>query len=129
MIVRHATSRDVPKILKIMESCDLISNGIDYTRWDGIVLVAERQSEVVGFIACLPAKPYAIITEMGVLPAHRKGRAASKLIEALELLLRSLDCRAWMAYVGEKRTDAIEGLKHHGAIELGHGASYLRRLT
>ena len=93
MIVRPAQSKDIPAIVEIVERCGLGVEGLDYSEWSGVLLVAVRQSEVVGFINALPAKPYAVITEMGVLPEHQKGRAARMLIDGMDLLLRHLGCR------------------------------------
>lgn len=111
-----------------MEACDLMLPDVSYADWTGLLLVAERQGEVVGFIHAFPGKPYAVITEMGVLPAFRKGRAATKLMESLELLFRSMGLRSWGCYVGDKRDDAKTALIHHGALETGHGSMYWRNL-
>lgn len=127
MIVRPARQEDIPAIVEIVERCGLGVDGLDYTQWSGIVLVAVRQSEVVGFVAALPAKPYAVITEIGVLPEHQKGRACTELIKAAELALRLAGCRAWAGYVGESR--GLEStLKSWGAESTGVGSMWLRRL-
>ena len=127
MIVRPAQSKDIPAIVEIVERCGLGAEGVDYSEWSGVALVAVRQSEIVGFISALPAKPYAVITEMGVLPEHQKGRAARMLIDGMELLLRHLGCRAWAGYVGEKR-DLDEMLTKRGAVSTGTGQMWLRSL-
>ena len=128
MIVRPAQSKDIPAIIEIVERCGLGVEGLDYSEWSGVLLVAVRQSEVVGFINALPAKPYAVITEMGVLPEHQKGRAARMLIDGMDLLLRHLGCRAWAGYVGDKR-DMSEMLTKRGAECVASGGStWIRRL-
>ena len=127
MIVRPAQQQDLPAIVEIVERCGLGVEGLDYSEWSGVLLVAVRQSEVVGFISALPAKPYAVITEMGVLPEHQKGRAARMLIDGMDLLLRHLGCRAWAGYVGDKR-DLDTMLTQRGAICTGQGAMWLRSL-
>lgn len=128
MIVRPAQQKDIPAIVEIVERCGLGSEGLNYSEWSGMVLVAERQAQVVGFISALPAKPYAIITEMGVLPEHQKGRACHKLIESMDLLLRHLGCTAWAGYVGDKR--GLENmLSKWGARSTGTGEMWLRSLT
>ncbi len=128
MIVRPAQQQDLPAIVSVIERCGLSMEGLEYTDWSGVVLVAIRQSEVVGFISALPAKPYAVITEMGVLPEHQKGRAARMLIDGMDLLLRHLGCTAWAGYVGEKR-GLDEMLTKRGATCTGQGAMWIRSLA
>lgn len=127
MIVRPAKDTDIPVITEIVERCGLRADGVDYTQWTGIVLVAQRGSEVIGFIHALPGRPYAIVTEIGVLPEHQKGRAAVKLWESAELLLRAAGMTAWAAFVGEKRdvNDTMPGL---GCVNTGTGTMWLRSL-
>ena len=127
MIVRPARQEDVPAIVEIVERCGLGVDGLDYSQWAGIVLVAVRQSEVVGFVAALPAKPYAVITEIGVLPEHQKGRACTELMKAIELALRLAGCTAWAGYVGESR-GLDSTLKSWGAESTGVGSMWVRRL-
>jgi hypothetical protein len=127
VIVRPAKDGDVARVVEIVERCGLVAEGLSYRDWSGVLLVAERQGEVIGFIAALPGKPYAVITEMGVLPEHQKGRAAVKLWESMELLLRSVGCTAWAAYVGDKRE--VNGtMPKLGAVCMGEGKMYLRSL-
>ena len=103
MIVRPATQADIPAIVEIVERCGLGGDGIDFSVWQNhVVLVAVRQAQVVGFVACVPAKPCSIVTEFAVLPEHQGGRAAVKLIEGLELVLRHMGMTHWAAWVREK---------------------------
>lgn len=127
MIVRPAKPGDEPVIVEIIERCGVGAEGLDYSRWTGILLVAERQGQVIGFISALPGAPYAVITEMAVLPEHQKSRAAVKLWESMELLLRSMGVRAWAAYVGEKRA-VNETMPKLGALCAGNGRMWLRSL-
>jgi len=127
MIVRPARQEDIPAITDIVEQCGIKTDGLDYSHWTGILLVAERQAQVIGFIAGMAGHPYAIVTEMGVLPEHQKGRAAVKLWESLELLFRSLGVTAWAAFVGEKR-EVNEVMPKLGAVNNGHGTMWLRSL-
>ena len=127
MIVRPAKPADLPFIADIIDRCELAVEGLDYTDWSGILLVADRQGEVIGFMAALPGKPYAIVTEMGVHPAHQKSRAAVKLWESMELLLRTMGVKAWAAYVGEKR-EVNETMPKLGAVCTGVGNMYVRSL-
>ena len=127
MIVRPARQEDISAIVEIVERCGLGVGGLDYTKWTGVVLVAERQAQVVGFIAAIAGAPYAVITEMGVLPEHQKGRAAVKLWEALEIILRSLGVTAWSAFIGEKR-EIAGTMPKLGAVNMGTGSMWLKRL-
>ena len=127
MIVRPAKESDLPRVLDIVERCGLGVEGLDYSAWTGILLVAERQSFVIGFIAALPGKPYAVVTEMGVIPEYQGSRAAVKLWESCELLLRSMGCTAWTAYVGDKR-EVNQTMPKLGATATGAGTMYVRVL-
>ena len=127
MIVRPARQEDIPTIVEIVERCGLGVDGLDYSKWTGVILVAMRQDEVIGFVSALPGFPYAIITEMGVLPEHQKGRAAVKLWEGMELLLRSLGVSTWAAFIGEKR-DVNEIMPKLGAVCAGTGRMWTRSL-
>ena len=92
------------------------------------MLVAERGGQVVGFISAFPGHPYAIINELGVLPEYQKGRAAIKLMESMELLLRHLGCTSWAAYIGAKR-GLEETVEKWGAVSSGEGTMYTRSLA
>ncbi len=128
MIVRPARQDDIPAIVEIVERCGLGVDGLDYSAWSGVILVAVRQDEVIGFVAALPGSPYAIVTEIGVLPEHQRGRACIKLMESLELLLRSLGVKAWAGYVGSKRDDVQDMLERWGGRKEGDGTMYIRNL-
>ena len=127
MIVRPVKPSDIPAIVEIVERCGLGVDGLNYSEWTGVVLVCVRQEQVIGFMAALPGHPYAVITEYGVLPEHQKSRAAFKLWESMELLLRSLGCKAWGTIVSEKRgmSDIMQRI---GAVSTGETISYMRML-
>ncbi len=127
MIVRPARQEDIPAIVEIIERCGLGVEGLDYTQWSGITLVAVRQEQIVGFVNALPGAPYGIIREIGVLPEHQKGRACAKLMESVELMLRSVGCRAWAGYVGDTR-GLDDLMKTWGAESTGSGSMWIRRL-
>ena len=129
MIVRPAKDVDLPMIQEIIRRCDLAVEGVDYTDWTGILLVAVRGGEVIGFLWAMPGKPYAMINEVGVLPEHQRGRAGTKLIESAELLLRSMGNTGWGGYVGSKRVEAHAGLPGLGAVNVGQGTIYYKSLT
>ena len=127
MMVRPAKAGDEPKIFAILTACELLTP--QHADWTGILLVAERQTEIVGFIHALPGKPFSVITQMGVLPAHQKGRAGYKLIESMELLLRSMGFPHWVAYVAEKNAAMRGPIEGWGAYtDGGTGMMYRRTL-
>lgn len=98
MIVRPARSSDLPAIAKILTECE-VAAGQDLSDFTGITLVAERGGEVIGFAQAIPAKPVAFFALLAVMPTHRKTRAALKLVEGVELLLRAGGCLEWSAFV------------------------------
>ncbi len=128
MIVRPATKEDLPAITTILERCELAMAGVDYTNWTGWLLVAERQEQVIGLVHVIPSKPYAIVGEFGVLPEFQKGRAAHKLIEAAELMMRVSGYTEWCAFVGNDRNGFHETVQSWGAVLSGEGKSYWRKL-
>ena len=128
MFVRPATQQDLPAVIAIVDACGLRVEGVDYTEWTGWLLVVERQGEVIGMIHVIPAKPYAIIAELGVLPVFQKSRAAVKLIEAAELLLRANALRGWAAYIGHARNGFHASVEAWGGTNLGSGTMHWREL-
>ena len=124
MNVRPAQDKDLPAIVEIVERCGIKTDGLDYTDWTGVLLVAVRQSQVIGFIAALPGRPYAVVTEFGVLPEFQKTRACRELANGMDLLLRSLGCKAWAGYVGAKR-EINDMMTKWGAQHTGDGAMYV----
>jgi len=128
MIIRPATKDDLPAIMAIRERCALAVDGVNYTDWSGWLLVAERQSQVIGLVHVIPSKPYAIVAEFGVLPEFQKGRAGHKLIEAAELMMRVSGYTEWVAFVGNDRNGFHETIQSWGAILSGEGKSYWRKL-
>jgi len=129
MIVRPARQEDIPAIVEIVERCGLGVDGLDYSKWTGVVLVAVRQNEIIGFVSALAGAPYAVITEIGVLPEHQKSRACAKLLESMELILRSLGVPAWAGYVGSKREDVQDMIDRWGGRREGDGRMYVRNLA
>ena len=122
MIVRPATSKDLPAIGDILSACGLMVDGVNYDEWTGWLLVAERQGQVIGMIHVIPAKPYAIVAELGVLPAFQGSRAAYKLIESAELMLRANGLTGWAAYVGASRNGFHATVETWGGKNLGSGS-------
>lgn len=128
MIIRPARKEDLPAIGDILAACDLMVRGVDYDDWTGWLLVAERQGQVIGMVHVIPAKPYAIIAELGVLPAFQKGRAAVKLMEAAELLLRQSSHPVWAAWIGASRNGFHASVEAWGGHATGQGTMYWKGL-
>ena len=98
MNVRPARNNDLQAIAKILTECE-IANEQDMSDFTGITLVCERGGEVIGFAQAIPARPIAYFALLAVLPAYQKTRAAYKLVEGVELLLRTSGCLEWSAFV------------------------------
>lgn len=115
MIVRPARQADLQCITKILTECDLVreQNMAEFT---GITLVAERGGEVIGFAQALPGKPISYFALLAVLPAYQKTRAAYKLVEGIELLLRASGCLEWAAFIDESAASWQSTVEHWGAI-------------
>jgi len=128
MIVRPARQTDLPAVGDILAACKLTIDGLSYDTWTGWLLVAERQGQVIGLVHVIPSRPYALIAEFGVLPAFQKGRAAHKLIEAAELLLRSQGYPVWAAFVGANRNGFHATVEAWGGRAHGDGTMYTRSL-
>ena len=129
MIVRPARQEDIPAIVEIVERCGLGVDGLDYSKWSGVILVAVRQTEVIGFIAAIPGSPYAVLTEIGVAPEHQRGRTGVELLKSMELLLRSLGVQAWVTFVGSKREDVQDMVNRWGGRCEGEGKMFVRNLA
>jgi len=129
MIVRPATKDDLPAILDVMDRCQLAMEDVNYSNWSGWLLLAVRQSQIIGLIHVLPAQPYCMIQEFGVLPEFQGGRAAHKLIEAAELMMRVSGYSEWCAFVGNDKNGFHETMQSWGAIASGgDGKAYRRKL-
>ncbi len=103
MNVRPARVEDLPIIGKILEECE-IALGQDTSEFTGICLVCVRGSEVIGFAQAIPARPIAYFALLAVLPAYQKTRAAYKLVEGVELLLRASGCKEYSAFVTQEKS-------------------------
>ena len=128
MIVRPARASDLEAIQKIMAECDLLAEGVAYDDFSGPILVAERQGQVIGFIQAHVGKPYAVVTEYGVLPEFQKGSAAYRLVEGMELILRQMGVRAWAAFVNQSRNGFHDMMERWGAKKTAGGTAYMRHL-
>lgn len=126
MNVRPAKSSDLPVIAKILTECD-IANGQNMSEFTGITLVCERQGEVIGFAQAIPAKPIAYFALLAVMPNHQKSRAAYKLVEGVELLLRANGCTEWSAFIDTSNASWQRTVEQWGASVVGHSGNLLRK--
>lgn len=125
MIVRPARNTDGDAINKIRTECGL---GDDHVyEWTGIILVAERGGEIVGFAQAIPAKPISFFALLGVLPEHRKSRAAHKLVEGIELLLRANGCTEWVAFIDADNGSWSKTVESWGAETYGYPGHLMKR--
>ena len=100
MHVRPARAADLPAITTILTVCGIAADQ-DLKEFSGITLIVERNGEVIGFAQAIPAKPVAYFALLAVHPLYQKTRAAYKLVEGIELLLRASGCLEWSAFVAE----------------------------
>ena len=114
MMVRPARSNDLPRIALILTECGIAAEQ-DMREFTGITLVCERGGEVIGFAQAIPAKPIAYFALLAVSPPHQKTRAAYKLVEGIELLLRASGCLEWSAFVAEGATSWRRTVEDWGA--------------
>ena len=126
MIVRPARPSDLQCIAKILTECDLVRDQAlgDFT---GITLVCERGGEVIGFAQALPGKPVSYFALLAVLPAYQKTRAAYKLVEGIELLLRASGCVEWAAFIDESAASWRGTVEHWGATANPNPGRLLRK--
>ena len=114
MIVRPGRPTDLSAIGRILTDCGIAAEQ-DMTAFTGITLVCERGGEVIGFAQAIPARPVAFFALLAVAPSHQKTRAAYKLVEGIELLLRSSGCVEWSAFVEESATSWRRTVEDWGA--------------
>lgn len=126
MIARPARQSDLMVIAKILEECG-IAAGMDTSEFTGICLVCERGGEVIGFAQAIPAKPVAFFSLLAVLPTYQKTRAAYKLVEGIELLLRAAGCKEWSAFVDADNASWMKTVQAWGADLSGNPGHLLRK--
>lgn len=129
-VVRPAIIKDWPMLEAITKACDLDVPGLRYDAWTGVVLVAEHPEDgVVGFVQCLPGAPASVVTDMAIMPGHRKRGVAHHLGAALEYTLTQLGYQAWVCYVRGNRHDGWrDTLKKWGTEESPIRGFFHRRI-
>ena len=126
MNIRPARSSDLQTIAKILIECE-IANDQDMSDFTGITLVCERGGEVIGFAQAIPARPVAFFALLAVMPAYRNTRAAYKLVEGIELLLRSAGCTEWSAFIDAGAESWKKTVESWGAAVVGSPGHLLRK--
>ncbi len=127
MNIRPARNTDGPALSKIMTECGLGDEPV--YEWSGIVLVAERGGEVIGFAQAIPAKPISFFAYLAVLPAFQKSRAGYKLVEGVELLLRANGCTEWSAFIDAGSGSWQKTVENWGAAQKFSGNLLRRKLA
>lgn len=127
MKIRPATMADLGAIQGLLIENSLVLEGVSYADFSGLVLVAEDDGEVIGFLQALLGKPVAVVTELAIARTHQGHGYGVKLIEALELLLRYHGLAAWACYTN--RDDVMKQLDRYGAQSTGQGMMYVKRLA
>ena len=128
--VRPAMMADWPILAQITKDCDLDVPGLSYDVFTGMVIVAEHSEDgVIGFVQCLPGAPTSVVTDMAVLPGHRKQGVAHLLGVALEYTLKGLGYSSWVCYVRGNRGDGWrDSLKKWGTLESKVKGYFHRRI-
>jgi N-acetylglutamate synthase-like GNAT family acetyltransferase len=100
LVIRHAIPEDITGLRHVLTTCGLAGDRDLCIITGGVVLVAERDGQVVGMVQCLLGLPCAYIAYLAVLPeARANGRTAFRLITELEMILRSLGIPTWLANI------------------------------
>lgn len=126
--IRPAVTADLPAVHQLVADNAMAVDGLAYTLWSPPVLVATRQGVVTGMIAAALAHPIPYITDLAIAPAYHRRGDGWRLIQAMELLLRSMGYQAWGAYIGEHR-DLHATVLQYGAVCAGNGKAYVKVLT
>ena len=112
MDIRVAILSDVDALLALWASADAIPSATDDVEGvrlaveAGIVLVAEERDVVVGSVIAGFDGWRGNLYRLAVRPAHRRGRVATRLVEAAEQRLRDAGCRRITALVVEEEAHA-----------------------
>lgn len=127
-MIRPAVREDMPALRAVMTQCHAVHPALTYEDFTHPVLVAEDDSELVGFVMGLIAWPYAYFSEAGVLPGYRQQGIYGELFHALEDTFRAAGVPAWVGFVhdGLMNHDIIQ---RRGAIPLAHGTMYMKVLN
>ena len=123
MIIREATINDIDKIHRLGEHVDefnttdevvtfwpkhILSNCIkSKSDW---LLVAEENSEIIGFIICnnSPIFKKAVIENVFVSPQHRKKGVGKKLLDTLLGKIATTDCEYIVIFAEDDNDTAID---------------------
>lgn len=125
--IRPATVDDIPAIHALLDRTGLLIDGADYSNFSHVTLVGVRAGEIVGMIQALPAKPYAVVTDLAIAPEYHRRGYGFRLLQAIELALRMYGCTAWVACVADRNRWTLSALDQY-AKRTGQGIGYLRGL-
>lgn len=132
--VRRATAEDTETVAAIEALCFpdawSASSLLSHTEGaGGLLLVALRDGEAVGYLTARVLPPECELYRIAVLPHSRHTGAASALMEALFDSLKTEDCSALFLEVRESNTPAISLYKKFGMREVGRRKNYYRNPT
>lgn len=125
--IRLGEDRDVPRLSELMSKSGVEVPGITYDVFSHLVLVAEDDDKVVGFVQCLVGKPYSHLTEMSVDPDYRGQDIGKKLLAAMEETITAAGSNAWTTCTS--KDNIADALKDWGADYLGQGYGFVRILN
>jgi ribosomal protein S18 acetylase RimI-like enzyme len=122
--IRLATYDDLPRLKELMAMSGVEVPGIDYSEFTGLVLVAEQDEKVVGFIQMLAGLPYSNLTEMAVDPNYRGQLIGRALLQAAEETLLAAGCPAWTTVTSKEYI--ADALRDWGAEYTGQLYGFVR---
>lgn len=126
-MIRPARYEDLDAIRGLLAENGMLADGLDYTDFTQPTLVYVRDGEVVGVAQALPGRPYAVLTELAVRRDLQHRGIGVRLLDALEVVLRTLGVTAWMACTPSDQV--VKMLERYGARSTGQGTGFLRRLA
>lgn len=126
-MIRPARFEDLDAIKGLLAENGMLADGLDYSDFTQPTLVYVRDGAVLGMIQALAGKPHAVITHAAVSRAHHHRGIGIRLLEAVELVLRTMGVTAW--YACTSSDDVVKILDGYGAEPTGQGTSFLRRLA
>lgn len=127
MTIRPFHPDDGPAVAALLADHGLCLDGLDYTRWTPVTLVAVQGTTLLGLVQATAGLPYAIITELCVRRESQRKSVGARLLQHMETILRLAGCPAWVSYAGEQNEMIRSLAERWGAHETGKGVAFVRR--
>ncbi|NLY81363.1 MAG: ribosomal protein S18-alanine N-acetyltransferase [Clostridiales bacterium] len=130
MNIRIANSEDINDVVNIENTCFTIPWSRDTIKREieindlATLIVAEENGEVLGYIGIWFILDEGDITNVSVLPGHRRKSIATKLMEAVINLAKSKKINSLTLEVSESNAAAISLYEKFGFEKLGTRKKY-----